>query len=174
MTSIRCLLNIFHSLSIKYLPTEGRGSSKMVTWWRCECCYRQILKDVCKILHHFVPLSRENFLKKQVNRILFSTVFIFSHHQGFLGCARVIFLKRDMLKTQHSILRPHRGHALKMIKSSLLWYHWSRLFSAWNESGDITHKYLEILQERQKYNRDIAEIKQESPIYSNTRFLLTK
>jgi chorismate mutase len=50
----------------------------------------------------------------------------------------------------------------------------SGLFSARNESGDITHKYLEILQERQQYNRDIAEIKQESQIYSNTRFLLMK
>jgi hypothetical protein len=33
-----------------------------------------------------------------------------------------------------------------------------QLFSAQNESGDITHKYLEILKERQQYNRDIAEI----------------
>jgi hypothetical protein len=32
------------------------------------------------------------------------------------------------------------------------------LFSARNESGDITQKYLEILQERQQYNRDIEEI----------------
>jgi hypothetical protein len=35
---------------------------------------------------------------------------------------------------------------------------WSGLFLARNESGDITQKYSEILQERQQYNRDIAEI----------------
>jgi hypothetical protein len=32
-------------------------------------CYRQALKDVGKILHHFVPLSRESLLKQQINRI---------------------------------------------------------------------------------------------------------
>jgi hypothetical protein len=63
--------------------------------------------------HHFIPLSRESLLKKQVNRIVYSTIFIFCHHQGFLGHAREIFLKRDKLETQLSILGPCRGHALK-------------------------------------------------------------
>jgi hypothetical protein len=76
-------------------------------------CYRQALKDVGKILHHFVPLSRESLLKQQINRIFCSIIFIFFHHGGFLGCARDIFLKRDKLETQLSILRPRRGHALK-------------------------------------------------------------
>ena len=49
-----------------------------------------------------------------------------------------------------------------------------RIISARNERGDITHKYLEILHERQQYNKDIAEIKQESQIYNNTQFLLMK
>jgi hypothetical protein len=30
------------------------------------------------------------------------------------------------------------------------------IFGARNESGDITQKYSEILQERQQYNRDIV------------------
>jgi hypothetical protein len=73
---------------------------------------RQALKDVGKILHHFVPLSRESLLKQQVNRIFFH-YFLFCHHRGFLGRARVIFLKRDKLETQLAILGPRRGHALK-------------------------------------------------------------
>jgi hypothetical protein len=77
------------------------------------CCYRQALKDVGKILHHFVPLSRESLLKQQINRIFCSVIFIFFIHGGFLGRARVIFLKRDKLETQLSILGPRRGHALK-------------------------------------------------------------
>jgi hypothetical protein len=51
-------------------------------------CYRQALKDVGKILHHFIPLSRESLLKQQINRILCSVIFIFFHHGGFLGHAR--------------------------------------------------------------------------------------
>jgi hypothetical protein len=73
----------------------------------------QALKDVGKILHHFVPLSRESLLKQQINRIFCSIVFLFFHHGGFLGCAREIVLKRDKLETQLSILGPHQGHALK-------------------------------------------------------------
>jgi hypothetical protein len=71
------------------------------------------LKDVGKILHHFIPLSRESLLKQHINRIFCSVIFIFFRHGGFLGCARVIFLKRDKLKTQLAILIPRRGHALK-------------------------------------------------------------
>jgi hypothetical protein len=73
----------------------------------------QALKDVGKILHHFVPLSRESLLKQQINRIFCSVIFLFFHHGGFLGRARVIFLKRDKLETQLAILGPRRGHALK-------------------------------------------------------------
>jgi hypothetical protein len=62
------------------------------------CCYRQVLKDVGKILHHFVPLSRESLLKQQINRIVCSVIFIFFHHGGFLGHARAIFLKRDNIR----------------------------------------------------------------------------
>ena len=133
----------YGNIKIK-LYLQGRGSSKTVARWRCACFYRQALKNVCKILHHFVPLSCDGFLNKQVNRILPSTVFLFFRHRGFLGCARVIFLKRDKIETQLAILGPCRGHALKTIKSSLLWYHWSRLFSARNESGDIIKKCTEI------------------------------
>ena len=43
-----------------------------------------------KILHHFVPLLRENLLKQQINKILFFVVFIFFHHEGFIGSARNI------------------------------------------------------------------------------------
>ena len=79
------------------------------------------LKDVGKILHHFVPLSREILLKQHVNRILCSVVFLVFPHGGFLGHARVIVFKRYNLETQLSILVPHRGHALKKtIKSNLL------------------------------------------------------
>jgi hypothetical protein len=66
-----------------------------------------------KILHHCVPLSRESLLKQQISRIVFSVVFVFLHHGGFLGCAREIFLKRDKIETQLAILKPRRGHALK-------------------------------------------------------------
>jgi hypothetical protein len=71
------------------------------------------LKDVCKILHHFIPLSHESLLKQQVNRIFCSIIFIFFRHRGFLGSARVIFLKRDKLETQLAILGPRQGHVLK-------------------------------------------------------------
>jgi hypothetical protein len=82
------------------------------------------LKDVGKILHHFIPLSRESLLKQQIDRIVCSIVFIFFRHGGFLGHVRDIVFKRDKLETQLSILGPRRGHALKKkkktIKSSLL------------------------------------------------------
>jgi hypothetical protein len=68
---------------------------------------------VGKILHHFVPLSREKLLKQQIDRIVCSIVFLFFRHGGFLGCVRVIVFKRDKLETQLSILRTRRGHALK-------------------------------------------------------------
>jgi hypothetical protein len=68
---------------------------------------------VGKILHHFVPLSRESLLKQQIDRIVCSVIFLFFHHAGFLGHARAIVLKRDKLETQLSILRPRQGHALK-------------------------------------------------------------
>jgi hypothetical protein len=81
----------------------------------------QVLKDVGKILHHFIPLSPEILLKQQINTIFCSIDFIFFRHGGFLGHAREIFLKRDKTETQLSILRPRQRHALKnMIKSSLL------------------------------------------------------
>jgi hypothetical protein len=68
---------------------------------------------VGKILHHFAPLSRESLLKQQIDRIVYSIVFIFFHHGGFLGRARAIFFKRDKLEIQLAILRPRWGHALK-------------------------------------------------------------
>jgi hypothetical protein len=80
---------------------------------KTSCCYRQALKDVGKILHHFVPLSRESLLKQHINRIVCSVIFIFFFHGGFLGHVREIVFKRDKLETQLSILRPRRGHALK-------------------------------------------------------------
>jgi hypothetical protein len=72
-----------------------------------------VLKDVDKILHHFVLLSRESLLKHQINRIFFFIVFLFFRHGGFLGHARAIVLKGDKLETQLAILGPHQGHALK-------------------------------------------------------------
>jgi hypothetical protein len=71
------------------------------------------LKDVEKILHHFVLLSRESLLNQQIDRIIFSVIFIFFHHGGFIGHARSIVFKRDKLETQLDILGPHRGHALE-------------------------------------------------------------
>jgi hypothetical protein len=79
----------------------------------CLVVIDKALKDVGKILHHFVPLSRESLLKQQINRIFCSVVFLFFRHGGFLGRARAIFLKRDKLETQLAILGPRRGHALK-------------------------------------------------------------
>jgi hypothetical protein len=38
------------------------------------------LKDVGKILHHFVPLSRESLLKQQTDRIVCSVDFLFFRH----------------------------------------------------------------------------------------------
>jgi hypothetical protein len=69
--------------------------------------------EVRKIIHDFLSLSRESLLKKKMNRIVFSIIFIFLCHGGFLGHERVILLKRDKLETQISILRPRQGHALK-------------------------------------------------------------
>jgi hypothetical protein len=71
------------------------------------------LKDVGKILHHFVPLSRESLLKKQFNRIVCSVIFLFFHHGGFHGNVKAIVFKRDKLETQLAILGPRWGHALK-------------------------------------------------------------
>jgi hypothetical protein len=72
-----------------------------------------VLKDVGKILHHFIPLSRESLLRQHIIKFLCFVVFIFFHHGGFLGRARAIFINRDKLKTQLAILRPRWGHALK-------------------------------------------------------------
>jgi hypothetical protein len=68
---------------------------------------------VGKILHHFIPLSREIFLKKQINRIVFFVIFVFFHHGGFLGRVRAILFKREKLDTQLVILGSYRGHAPK-------------------------------------------------------------
>jgi hypothetical protein len=38
------------------------------------------LKDVGKIIHHFIPLSRESLLKQQIDRIICSVLFLFFHH----------------------------------------------------------------------------------------------
>jgi hypothetical protein len=72
-----------------------------------------MLKDVGKILHHFVPLSHESLLKQQIDRIVCSIVFIFFHHGEFLRRAREIVFKRDNIETQLAILGPRWGHALK-------------------------------------------------------------
>jgi hypothetical protein len=40
----------------------------------------QAFKDVGKILHHFVPLSRESLLKQQIDRIVCSVDFLFFRH----------------------------------------------------------------------------------------------
>jgi len=106
-----------------------------------------MLKDVGKIIHHFIPLSRESLLKQQTYRIVFSVIFLFFCRWGFLGCARAIVLKRYKIETQLAILRPSRGYALKkMTKNNLLWYHRSELFLARNVIGDIIKKCIEISQ----------------------------
>jgi hypothetical protein len=69
----------------------------------------------------FIPLSCERLLKKHVNIILFSAIFIFFFHRVFLGHVRAIVLKRDKLETQLSILRPRRGHALKNDQEQPAW-----------------------------------------------------
>jgi hypothetical protein len=38
------------------------------------------LKDVGKILHHFIPLLRESLLKQQIDRIVCSIVFLLFRH----------------------------------------------------------------------------------------------
>jgi hypothetical protein len=58
-------------------------------------------------------LLRENLLKKNIKRIVYSVIFISFHHGGFLGSARDIFLKKENIEIQLDILRPRRGHALK-------------------------------------------------------------
>jgi hypothetical protein len=68
---------------------------------------------VGKILHHFIPLSHESLLKQPINRIFFFITFVFFHHGGILGHMREIFLKRDKIETQLSILGPCQGNALK-------------------------------------------------------------
>jgi hypothetical protein len=80
-------------------------------------CYRQALKDVGKILHHFIPLSRESLLKQQINRIFLLCHFYFLPPWRVSWACERIFLKRDKLETQLSILRPRRGHALKKKRS---------------------------------------------------------
>jgi hypothetical protein len=66
-----------------------------------------------KNFHHFIPMLSESLLKQQINRIFSPVIFIFFYHGGFIGCVREILLKRYKLKTQLSILKPRRGHALK-------------------------------------------------------------
>jgi hypothetical protein len=58
-----------------------------------------VLKDVGKILHHFVPLSRESLLKQQLIESSAPSFLFSSTMEGFLGM-REIFLKRDKLETQ--------------------------------------------------------------------------
>jgi hypothetical protein len=52
-------------------------------------------------------------LKKQINRIVYSIVFLFFRHGGFLGHARDIVFNRDKIDTQLVIFGPRQGHALK-------------------------------------------------------------
>jgi hypothetical protein len=69
---------------------------------------------VGKILHHFAPLLRESLLKKEINKIICSIIFLFLCHGGFVGHARVIVLNIDKIKTQLAILKPRWGHAIKI------------------------------------------------------------
>jgi hypothetical protein len=71
------------------------------------------LKDVVKIIHHFVPLSRKSLLKKQIDKIICSAIFLLFPHGWFLGRAREIVFKREKIETQLSKLKPPQGHALK-------------------------------------------------------------
>jgi hypothetical protein len=71
-----------------------------------------IISSLCRVR----ACSSNKLIESSALSFLFSSAM-----EGFLG-VRAIFLKRDKLETQLSILRPRRGHALKkkMIKSSLL------------------------------------------------------
>jgi hypothetical protein len=90
---------------------------------------------VGKIVHHSIPLSRESLLKKQVNRILFSVVFLFFHHRGFLGRAR------EKIETQLAILGPCQGHALKNDQEHPALIPLIHILLEKNERRDITMKY---------------------------------
>ena len=126
---------------------ERLGTSKVVAWWRLACCYRQDLKEVGKILHHFIPLSRESLLKQHINIIICSIIFLFFHHGGFLGRVREIFFKTDKLETQIYILGPCWGHALKKRSRETCSNTTNPdLFSARNEGKDIIKKCTEISQ----------------------------
>jgi hypothetical protein len=73
-----------------------------------------VLKDVGKIIHHFIPLLRESFLKQQIDRIVSSVVFIFFHHGGFIGVVQEIFSSRETSLIPNFIYSiPRQGHALK-------------------------------------------------------------
>ena len=151
-------------LTLKYgnikinLYLEGRSSSKVVAWWRCTCCYRKTLKDLGEILHHFVPLHARACSSNRLIEYYAPSFFFSFAMEGLLGIWERLssretssipnLLYLDLVGDMH--------WKKKLIKNSLLWYHWSGLFSARNERRDITQKYSEILQERQQYNRDIA------------------
>jgi hypothetical protein len=105
-----------------------------------------------KILHHFIPLSHESLLEQQINMILFSIIFVFFQHGGFVGGVRDILHNIEKINTQLAILGPHRGHALKnqsreACSDTIDPYY----FIEQNEGGDIKMKYKEILQDTQKY-----------------------
>jgi hypothetical protein len=68
---------------------------------------------VGKFVHHFITLSHERLLKQHIYRIVYSVVFIFFRHGGFIGNARAIVFKIDNPETQLVILGHHRGNALK-------------------------------------------------------------
>jgi hypothetical protein len=47
-------------------------------------------KDLREVVHHFVPLSREGFLKQHFNRISWSIIFLFVPHGLLSGSTRSI------------------------------------------------------------------------------------
>ena len=86
--------------------------------------------------------------------------FFSSAMEGFLGMGERFYSRETSSRPKFLYLDFVRDMCWKMIKSSLLWYHWSGLFSEWNERREITMKYSWKFPETEKYN--------------NTWFLLMK
>jgi len=121
-----------------------------------DMCWRMCAKfPIILSIYHAIACSRNKLIE------YFSPLFLFSYSiEGFWECESY-FPQETQDRDPISYTRTSSGTCVeKMIKSIFLWYHWSRLFSEWNERGLIIMNYSWKFTETMKYK--------------NTLFLLMK
>jgi hypothetical protein len=72
-------------------------------------------RRICKIVHHFIPLSCKGFLEQHFKRISCSIIFLFIPHGLLSGSTRPILQWLDWFESQLLVPRSCRGHARRKI-----------------------------------------------------------